>query len=94
MKRVDGRGVERVCNTYTGDIRRERVDLALLAAPVRKAGQDVFGVEFLEHRDYEGAKQQRIEAGQGARLFNFGSERNARRVHRVSNQARFFRVCV
>lgn len=44
MKRVDGLGIERICDTYTGDIRRERVDLALLAAPVRKAGQDVFGV--------------------------------------------------
>lgn len=80
MKRVDGFGIERICDTYTGDIRRERVDLALFAAPVRKAGQDVFGVEFLKHRDYNGrrfffsaATKQRSEGG-SARLLRVKSD--------------------
>lgn len=90
MKRVDGLGIERIYDTYTGDVRRERVDLALLAAPVRKAGQDVFGVEFLEHRDYCNRAKQRIEAEQGT--ISFRSETNARRDYFMLNHTRFFFV--
>ena len=37
--------------TYTGDVRAERLNVAFLRRPVRKPGEDVFRVEFVECGD-------------------------------------------
>ena len=37
--------------TYTGDVRAESFNIALLRRPVRKSGQDMFRVELVEGGD-------------------------------------------